>query len=87
MSAVVDLATRRKPEPAPLPEPAVIVPGDSIVRMRQLKVRVGMSPATIYRRILLDDFPAQIPLGGKSVGWRESDISAWIASRGQGGAA
>jgi len=48
--------------------------------------RVGLSRATIYRRMLRSEFPASVPLGGHIVGWRESDINAWIAARGTGGA-
>lgn len=83
MNAVIDLATRREPT---TPAPLKIAPGDRILRMATVKERVGLSASTIYRRIASNDFPAQVPLGGTVVGWRESAINEWIASRGQIGA-
>lgn len=87
MTAVVSLDSRRQTAtPAPA-APLAIATGDRILRMPAVRERVGLSAATIYRLIVRDEFPAQVPLGGKSVGWRESAINAWIASRGLGGAA
>lgn len=85
MSAVVRLDSRR---PSAAPVPAVIAPGDRILRIKAVVERSGLSRATIYRRIALGQFPSQADLGGGSaVGWRESDIATWIANRGQGGRA
>lgn len=87
MSAVVSLDSRRQPAAPTQATPLVIAPGDRILRMPVVRERVGLSTATIYRRIAAGDFPAQVPLGGKSIGFRESAISEWIATRGPGGAA
>lgn len=38
----------------------------------------GTARATIYKRIKLGIFPEQIPIGGRSVRWLESDISEWM---------
>ena len=87
MSAVVNLDSRRRvatPTPA---APMVIAPNDRILRMTIVAERVGLSPSTIYRLIPRGGFPLQVPLGGKSVGWRESEIDAWIAGRWMGGVA
>lgn len=54
---------------------------DRILRVSEVAARVGMCRATIYRRIATSEFPAAISLGGRSVGWKLSDIEAWIASR------
>lgn len=67
--------------------PLVLAPNDRILRIRAVKHRVGFSVATIYRRMKRGEFPASVPLGGNIVGWRESDINAYIASLGQGGGA
>jgi prophage regulatory protein len=84
---VVSLASRRaEASPATTPAPLFIAPNDRILRMKSVRDRVGLSRATIYRRMLRSEFPASVPLGGHIVGWRESDINAWIAARGQGGA-
>lgn len=58
---------------------------DRILRRAEVKRRVGLSIATIYRRMSRGEFPASVPLGGNIVGWRESEITAWIATRGQDG--
>lgn len=70
------------------PPPLVLAPNDRILRMPAVRDRVGLSPATIYRRMRdpIKPFPASVPLGGNIVGWRESEINAWIATRGQDGA-
>lgn len=60
---------------------ALIAPDDRVLRLREVRRLCGLSTATIYRRIATGDFPAAVNLGGRSVGWRLSDINAWIASR------
>lgn len=83
MSAVIHLDSRRPVVPAPGAPTAA--PVDRILRVGTVAQRVGLSRATLYRRIAKGQFPAQVDLGGISVGWRESDVAAWIASRGKGG--
>jgi len=43
--------------------------------------RIGLSRATIYKRIKEGSFPRQIPLGLRSAGWLESEINDWITER------
>lgn len=54
---------------------------ESILRLPQVKERVGLSRSTIYARIAEGIFPGPINLGGNSVGWIDSEVSAWIAER------
>lgn len=75
------------PRPPLAPAPLVIAPTDRILRLKAVKERVGLSRASIYRWAMRGEFPASVSLGGKAVGWRESDINTWIATRGAGGAA
>lgn len=82
MRAVVHLDSRRPVAAATAP---AMPPVDRILRIKAVTARVGLSRATIYRRIGKGEFPAAVDLGGSSVGWRESAINAWIADRGQGG--
>jgi prophage regulatory protein len=49
-----------------------------ILRMPLLQHKVGLCKASIYNRIKDGTFPKPMSLGGKSVGWLESDIDAWI---------
>lgn len=81
MSVVVALDVRRPPDVA-LIEPVAMPRDDRILRLPAVEARVGLSRATIYRRVAAGDFPKPVPLGGKAVGWRLSAILRWVAERG-----
>jgi prophage regulatory protein len=49
-----------------------------IIRMPELEETVGLSAATIYRRIKAGEFPAQIKLGKHASGWILSEVHDWI---------
>lgn len=48
------------------------------IRLNEDLSRVGLCKASIYNRIKAGNFPRPIPIGGKSVGWLESDVDLWI---------
>ncbi|MDC1286291.1 AlpA family transcriptional regulator [Gammaproteobacteria bacterium] len=50
----------------------------NILRLPQVKNQTGLSRSAIYQRISEQKFPKQIDLGGRAVGWLESDIQNWI---------
>lgn len=52
-----------------------------ILRLPEVKVRTGLSRSSIYLRIANGDFPNSISLGGRAVGWLESDIDQWLADK------
>lgn len=54
-----------------------------IVRMREVLRMVGLSRATIYKRIKQGKFPAALPLGdgAVAVGWLRSEVEQWIAEQ------
>ena len=52
-----------------------------ILRLRQVSARTGLARSTIYERIKAGEFPAQISLGARAVGWLEADVEAWIAAQ------
>lgn len=56
---------------------------DGIVRMRDLRARLGLSASHIYQLIVDGKFPRPFPLvvGGRSKGWRESTIEQYLADR------
>ncbi len=54
---------------------------DSILRLHSVKQRCGLSRTAIYAAIKCGEFPAQIEIGLRTVGWLESDIDEWIAAR------
>ena len=50
----------------------------NLIRLTEVKHRTGLSRSTIYARIAEGTFPEQIPLGGRAVGWLDSEIDQWI---------
>ena len=43
--------------------------------------RVGMSAPTLWRRVKDKSFPQPISLGGRSIGWLQSEVNEWIKAR------
>ncbi|WP_343672857.1 AlpA family transcriptional regulator [Paraburkholderia heleia] len=56
---------------------SIRVPG-AILRRRQVEQIVGLSRSTIYQRMKDGTFPRAIPLGGRMVGWRASEIELFL---------
>lgn len=56
-------------------------PKERILRLADVKDRTGLSRSTIYLNINNGGFPRPINLGGRCVGWLESEIDAWIIAR------
>ena len=54
---------------------------NTILRLPQVKVRVGLSRSSIYAAVARGEFPQPISLGARAVGWLESDIENWIGER------
>ena len=50
----------------------------AILRLPAVKARTGLSRSTIYLRISEGRFPKPISLGGRAVGWVETEINHWI---------
>ena len=50
----------------------------AILRLPQVKARTGLSRSTIYLRISKGNFPKPISLGGRAVGWVESEVDDWL---------
>ena len=57
--------------------------GNRILRLDEVRERVGLSRTHVYDLIAAKRFPAQLKLipGGRSSGWLESEIDTWIAER------
>lgn len=53
----------------------------AILRRKQVEQRIGLSRSFIYKGIQEGTFPKPIPLGVRAVGWRESDIQAWLEAQ------
>lgn len=53
----------------------------TILRMSAVSARVSLSRSAIYAAIQRGDFPEQVLIGIRAVGWRSGDVNNWIASR------
>lgn len=53
----------------------------SILRLRQVQLRIGLSRSTIYSMIKNGKFKAPIKLGPRAIGWLESDVEEFIIQR------
>jgi prophage regulatory protein len=51
----------------------------TILRLPAVKSRTGLSRSTIYLRVAKGQFPKQVSLGGRAIGWIEEEIEAWIS--------
>lgn len=57
--------------------------GDRIVRLPEAKQMIGVSHMTLWRWEKAGTFPTRIHIGPRAIGWRLSDLQAWIATREQ----
>ena len=53
----------------------------TILRLKQVKARTGLSCSTIYLRMSEGKFPKQVSLGDHAVGWIEAEINGWITAQ------
>lgn len=54
---------------------------DSHARMDQAMARSGRARSTIYKDMNAGIFPPQVELGEHAVGWKNSELSAWMSAR------
>ena len=54
---------------------------DRIIRFRELQRMIGLSRGWVFILERERKFPQRLKIGPNSVGWRESEILAWIESR------
>ena len=54
---------------------------DIFLRVWQVAERTGLSRATIYKMMKSGAFPMKTALGTRAIGWLESEVTLWIASR------
>ncbi len=50
----------------------------AILRLPAVKARTGLSRSTIYLRVSEGRFPKPISLGGRAVGWVETEVDNWL---------
>lgn len=54
---------------------------DALLRLPDVRRATSLGKSTIYRLEKAGQFPQKIAITQGSVGWRLSDINAWIAAR------
>ena len=52
-----------------------------VLRLPEVMARTGLSRSTIYVRLEQGLFPRPVSLGGRAVGWIESEVDEWIRER------
>lgn len=53
----------------------------SILRLPAVLRKVGISRTGLYERISRGEFPKQVQLGPKAVGWLDYEVDTWLADR------
>lgn len=56
---------------------------DKIIRFGLVAESTGLSRSTIWRKENEGTFPNRIQISAQCVGWRQSEITQWIATRPQ----
>jgi len=52
-----------------------------IMKLQDIIKVTGLSRSTIYKLMSEGDFPKQVSLGYRSVGWVSTEIDDWIIAR------
>jgi prophage regulatory protein len=53
----------------------------NIMRLSAVIERTGLSRSTIYLRISKGCFPRSISLGGRAVGWIDTEVNEWVVQQ------
>lgn len=56
-------------------------PLDRILREPEVLAQIGISRAQLWRLVSAGKFPARVRLTTRSMGWKQSEVQAWIKSR------
>lgn len=54
---------------------------NNVLRLPEVKARVGLSRSSIYVAVSKGKFPRPIQLGDRAVGWVEAEVEAWLSLR------
>lgn len=59
-------------------------PQDRLLPWAAVRAKCGnISRTTVWRAVRRKEFPASVRISPNRVGWRESDLDAWLANRPQ----
>ena len=58
-------------------------PSERLLRVREVSRIAGLAKSTIHLKWRKGEFPAPVKLfpGGRSLGWKQSEVRKWIESR------
>ena len=54
---------------------------NGLARLPEVLEWTGLSKSTIYEMIKAEEFPRQISLGGRAVGWLRDEVEDWVNKR------
>ena len=54
---------------------------ERIMRLTEVMRATGLSKSTIYLLISRGSLPRPVRIGRRAVGWRASEVRAWLAAR------
>ena len=54
---------------------------EQLLRLPQVRDRIGLSRSEIYRRVVIGEFPAPVHIGARAVAWDAAAVDAWIKAR------
>ena len=73
--AVAAVEEYRRNEKPLWPQPSNV---DRMLRLPEVVMLTGRSRSSIYQDMKVGAFPKPLSLGARSVGWKESQITAWL---------
>ena len=56
---------------------------DALLRIKTVSHTVGLSTATVYRKLAAGEFPKPVRLGSRCTRWKAADVRAWIQAQGR----
>lgn len=54
---------------------------ERLIRLPEVRQRVGLGRSTIYRLMELGSFPKARKLGPRAIAWSEGEIDSWIKAK------
>jgi prophage regulatory protein len=62
-------------------EVTIVSQSYKILRRPDVEAATGLKRSMIYLLVSRGEFPRPVKLSVRAVGWRDTDVAAWIASR------
>ena len=81
LTCLLSFYMRNRLENSPLPDFLIMLNSNTIIRLPRTIQKTGLSRSTIYSLVSRGDFPQQIKLSPRTMGFLESEIDEWIAGR------